>query len=74
MKHIKVAQTHLTSISELVGLTLEVKSEKIVRFASGEQTYFLVEYKGEEFEVAERFCSAVYYSKTLERFVTIPQD
>jgi hypothetical protein len=74
MKHIKVAQTNLVSMSELVGITLEVKSEKVVRFASGEQTYFLVEYKGEEFEVAERFCSAVYYSETLERFVTIPQD
>ncbi len=71
MKYIKLAKTNLVSISELVGLTLAVKSEKIVRFASGDQTYFLVEYNGEEFEVAERFCEAVYTEASGN---DIPQD
>lgn len=63
MKQIKVGKTNLISLMELENLVLEVKSENIVHFASGKQTYFVIEHNGQEFEIPERFCSAVYHKE-----------
>ncbi len=63
IKQIKVGKTNLISLMELENLVLEVIRENIVHFASGKQTYFVIEHNGQEFEIPERFCSAVYYQE-----------
>lgn len=50
---IKINSHGLTSLNKIDGKFLEVKNTKTVEFASGTKTYYIVEFKGEVFEVRE---------------------
>lgn len=50
---IKIDSHGLSSLSKIHGEVLEVKDIKTFDFASGTKTYYVVEFKGETFEVKE---------------------